>query len=847
MTTSDTRKQNSEMRLRGRPEILGVVVSVPALQLLMQHFESVYASAYGLPPYFIWFAVSLATATSSLLSARHATLPAVRVAWSCLGGAALAWSISIVFEAAWRAGIEWYIFSVGPGRLLYLLYSALLAFGVFMLTSHGPRSRGLVHVANVGVIGCAMLLCTLLVLLEPVIRSEGSIGYALFAIADLSLLLTATIMALHYIWTSDRGSLSPVVLLLGLSASVHAAANIAYYYKVFLEGAYGTSHDVYWTIAILLHFWASYEQRVSHPETSLTALRMGWIARTASTAQVLLPAALILGTLALLFAFSDHLTPAFGISALLPATFFALFLGLREWALDRQRKRLVADLSESHSLNTHVLSASPGVIVIVKTSPGFPVSYISENGHLLFGIDRSTFDFEKHIHPSDRDVIRQGLKSTMTRGSSTSEFRLLDSKGEWHWIDQKLVLKPESEGRPAEVIGTLVDITERKKMQRSIAQTQRLESVGRLSGSIAHDFNNLLTTILGFSGLLLSSGKLSGDENQQVAEIQAAGERGASLTRQLLSYSRRHTFSVEVVDLTKLVAGMRGMLERLLGEGIRLEFRLSPLPVRVEASKSQLEQVVMNLVLNARDAMPDGGCVQIAVDETILESEPGDDDLCVGPVAVLTVRDEGTGMDDSVLEQLFEPFFTTKNEGTGLGLATVHGVVREHKGRIKVESSPRRGTCFEVFLPATLRQVAASDTDPRAPTLGGSERILVVDDEAAITGVVASILEPLGYEIFTANNADEAIEFARSQPFDLLLSDIVMPGCNGHDLARRLRKIRDGFQVIYMSGYTDDVLAQHHLAQDDTPLLQKPLVVSQLATEIRKEFDRETVHAKSGT
>ena len=839
MTIANTPQPQITPGTSGRLAIFTLLVALPALHLFLQHSGILSTSAMVYMPYVSWALVSALAGWRSLVSARRASARSARIAWAWLGAGAFAWATGIFVEAISLTWIDSYDIIVGARRALYLAYPIMLLTGLFALTSTGSRTLGIVNLANIGVIGCAMLICALLVLLEPVIQSNEGTAYVLFSIADLTTLFTATIVALHLLWAKNSPAFRAAVLLLGVSASVHAAANIGFYLDEYQQGFYAGNLDVYWLIAFMLHFWAAHEQDASPQNSSGTASRAGWIERSANASQVMLPAALIVGVLAVAYAFSGHLTTAFAKTALLPITVFALFLGLREWALDRHRQRLVDELHDSNTLNKHVLRSSPGVVVICRTSQGFPVSYVSENGRLLFGIDTSDFNFDKYVHPDDRLTVQNCLKTALNTGISSCEFRLRNELGEWRWVDQRFVLKHDAEGNPAELIGTLVDITERKNLQRSLEQTQRLESLGRLSGSIAHDFNNLLTTILGFSEVLLGSTTIKNSEREKLAEIKAAGERGAALTRQLLTFSRRHSVSTDVIDLNELIEDMRGMLVRLLGDSGELDFQFCTLPVNVDGNKNQLEQVVMNLVLNAREAMPNGGRVQVSIDVLIAESVSDDDGQLDGRSAVITVTDEGIGMDESLQAQIFDPFFTTKAEGTGLGLATVHGIVRQHSGRINVTSRPGEGTRFDILLPVTQREATIATADIESQLLTGDEHILVVDDEAAITRVIASVLEPMGYTVLTANSAEEAISIARRQPFHLLLSDVVMPECNGYELARRMHKVRGHVPVVYMSGYTDDVLARQQLRDENTPLLQKPLVISQLAAVIRKRLDRE--------
>ena len=371
---------------------------------------------------------------------------------------------------------------------------------------------------------------------------------------------------------------------------------------------------------------------------------------------------------------------------------------------------------------------------------------------------------------------------------------------------------------------------------------QRLESLGQFSGSIAHDFNNLLTSVTGFSELLLASDGLSPEQRENIEEINAAGERGANLTRQLLAFSRRHTLAATVIELNKAIQNMTGMLNQLIGDRVSIDVSYSPNPVYIKADTGQLEQVIMNLVINARDATQPDGEIVIALTECALEKHAETEiGLDSGDFALISVKDAGTGMDEEVVDKIFEPFFTTKKtgQGTGLGLATVQSIVQQFGGHVTVRSRPGVGTEFSVFIPITDEELPDESNQARTGAPTGGEVILVVDDEPAITRVVADMLKPLGYSIFTAHDAATAEEIARQHKFDLLLTDVVMPGCNGRELEQRLRTIHPVFKVIFMSGYAAEILTKQQLAEDGATLVQKPLSGSDLARIIRETLDSQ--------
>jgi len=390
-------------------------------------------------------------------------------------------------------------------------------------------------------------------------------------------------------------------------------------------------------------------------------------------------------------------------------------------------------------------------------------------------------------------------------------------------------------------------IAENKKLEAQLYQAQKMEAVGRLSGGIAHDFNNLLTSILGYSQMLL----LEVDENhpfrEKIGSIYAAGERAAGLTRQLLTFSRRQVLEMKVVDPNLIVEELTRMLQRLIGEDIELSIVCRPLHGNIVADAGQIEQILMNLAVNAKDAMPRGGRLTIETDAAILDEEYAGQHSGVtpGPYVVLTVTDSGEGMDREIQEQIFEPFFTTKEpgKGTGLGLATVYGIIQQHNGHVYVYSEPGRGTTFRLYFPKVdVRPDPVVDKARVSDIPRGNEVILVVDDDPAIRRLVFDCLQPLGYNVLVASGGREALEISDSfeSTIHLLLTDVVMPGMNGRELAETLAHQRAGIGTIYMSGYTDDVVVHQGILNADTNFLPKPLMPSSLARKIRQVLDSES-------
>jgi len=392
------------------------------------------------------------------------------------------------------------------------------------------------------------------------------------------------------------------------------------------------------------------------------------------------------------------------------------------------------------------------------------------------------------------------------------------------------------------------DVTEKWLLERQLRMAQKMEAVGRLSGGIAHDFNNLLGVIIGYSQVLKRTLPPGTAFLEHAEEIEKAGQRAASLTRQLLAFSRQQVLAPAVLNLNSLISEMEKMLPRLIGEDIEIVIALDPAIGSVKADQGQLEQVVMNLAVNARDAMPDGGKVvitttNVSLDEAWTRLHPGSK---VGDYVMLAVADTGTGIDSETLAHIFEPFFTTKErgKGTGLGLATVYGVVKQSGGYVWVESAPGKGASFQIYLPRI--EEPATVAEPVAPIVEafrGAETILLVEDADALRKLTHMLLEQHGYRVLVAANGAAALQLVEEKPesINLLLTDVIMPGLNGRALAERLQLRQAGLKVLYMSGYTDDAIVDHGVLGAGTHLLHKPFSEENLIHKVREVLDADSV------
>ena len=404
----------------------------------------------------------------------------------------------------------------------------------------------------------------------------------------------------------------------------------------------------------------------------------------------------------------------------------------------------------------------------------------------------------------------------------------------------------DENGVPVHVEVFADDVTEKRVLERQLRMSQKMEAIGRLSGGIAHDFNNHLGVIIGYSRVLKKALGARADLREHALEIEKAGERAASLTKQLLAFSGQQILTPAILSLNSLASDMEKMLPQLLGEDVDVSLALDPELHNVKADQSQIEQVIMNLAVNARDAMRGGGKLKIQTANAVIDraytlTHPGSR---MGNYVLLTVTDTGTGMDAGTLANIFEPFFTTKErgEGTGLGLATVYGIVKQSNGYIWVSSAPGQGTSFDIYLPRHLGEASAGEQPvDSGENLRGSESILLVEDAQALRNLAQTLLTEAGFRVFSAGSSEEALEVASRSgvAFDLLLTDVVMPGANGRVLAEQLLPRQPGMKVLFMSGYTDSFIAGHGVLDPRTHLLHKPFTEEVLIRKVREVLDGE--------
>jgi signal transduction histidine kinase/CheY-like chemotaxis protein len=455
--------------------------------------------------------------------------------------------------------------------------------------------------------------------------------------------------------------------------------------------------------------------------------------------------------------------------------------------------------------------------------------------------------FRECIHPDDRAAFDRAWTAALG-GAPYSDFEhriLVD--GKTRWVREQAEFTFDTAGAPIEAIGTSQDITERKRLEEQLRQSQKMEAIGQLAGGVAHDFNNLLTAINGYADILVAGMAPDDQRRADVEEIRKAGDRAAALTRQLLTFSRRQVRQPLVIDLNDVVAGIAPMLRRLVGEQIELRAPQGLDLGRVRADPSQIEQVLLNLVVNARDAMPAGGTLTIETANVELDDEYARTHALVvpGPHVLLAVSDTGTGMDAATMEHLFEPFFTTKpaGEGTGLGLATVYGIVTGSGGHVVAYSEPGQGSAFKVYLPSVAATVESRAEAAAAPAAGGAETILVVEDEDAVRSYVERVLGRLGYTVLAARSGVEALALVADDagPIDLLVTDVMLPGINGRETSERLTARHPSLRTLFISGYTEDSIVHRGELDQGVAFLGKPFTPDALGHAVREVLGAQRV------
>ncbi|MEZ6194996.1 MAG: ATP-binding protein [Planctomycetota bacterium] len=786
--------------------------------------------------------------------------------------------VGVLVTAAWFADID-AMKSIVPGLpTMKINTAASLAILGWTLTVHSfrPRRHPLCRIGRAVSGGVAALATVTLAtdlfdldlgLDDLVVADDGTVvGSA--ARGRMSPATATGLLALGLAMNFQRGSRRPLGrLLAGIALAIAGADLIGYLYS-----APSINADPFFgSMAI-------------HTATGLALLAIGFLARTrdprahlfqnrhelsAQINRLLLPAAIVapvlLGWIWLAGLRTGKITAPFAMTMLALSNTILLVLAIRYGTRvlrvaehDRARSRRELHLSERR-LRQVIEDVPVGVAVL---DDEMRYVYSSRRWREDFGLEekqivgRSHYAIFPEIPERWREIHRQALAGVP---ASCDEDLFVTIDGQSEWLRWAVVPWRDEFDRIVGIVIFNEVITVRKENEAKVAKTeeqlrqaQRMEAIGRLAGGVAHDFNNLLTVILGYASIL--RGRIGADAGLEtaVSRIDEAGTRAQSLTRQLLAFSRRQVLMPDVLDLNEVVRAMQDLLKPLIGETIEVAMHLQPEVVPVEFDRGQLEQIVMNLALNARDAMPQGGTLLIETRNVFLgpDHDRSHDDVKPGVHAVLVVSDTGEGMDAATRARIFEPFFTTKakGEGTGLGLATVYGIVKQSGGDIWVYSEPGGGTTFKVYLPRSERRaVPRSKVDPSGRRFRGDERILVVEDEEGVREFVAEILSDAGYDVLATGDPDEAIRLARdaSPPIDLMLSDVVLPKMDGRSLRRAIAGERGDLAVLFMSGYTDDAISRHGVLDPGVPFIEKPFSSADLLGKIRGVLGGEDRPASS--
>ena len=505
-------------------------------------------------------------------------------------------------------------------------------------------------------------------------------------------------------------------------------------------------------------------------------------------------------------------------------------------------------LDEAHRLQGKAFDAFlQGVTITDPNHPGNPVVYANDGFTRLTGFAREEILGRNCRILQGKDTSAEALAAIRAAVAAGRPclVEILNYRKDGTPFWNALSIAPIiDEGRLTHFVGVQTDITAFKQMELQLRQSQKMEAIGHLAGGVAHDFNNLLTVINGCCELIRTGGDLPAGITPLVDEIHRAGERAATLTRQLLAFGRKTVLQTRVLRLNELVTDFQRLVGRLIGEDVQLatEFRADPGLVRVDPG--QMEQVLMNLVVNARDAMPRGGTLTIATRDVFLDDDYArrHEEVRPGRYVLLTVADTGNGMDRATLARLFEPFFTTKpvGKGTGLGLAMVYGILKASGGHVTVDSEPGRGTTFHLYLPAVIQPESAALPVSRFSHPGGTETVLVVEDEPGVRCLARQALEARGYRVLEASDGETALQICREHvgQIDLLLTDVVMPRMSGRELGQQVAEISPHTQVLFTSGYTDDAVVRHGVYQSESDFLQKPFTIQGLLKKVREVLDR---------
>jgi two-component system, cell cycle sensor histidine kinase and response regulator CckA len=517
----------------------------------------------------------------------------------------------------------------------------------------------------------------------------------------------------------------------------------------------------------------------------------------------------------------------------------SLALGIQgKWAeaILRESEERFRQLTEN--ISEVFWMTDPAKREMLYVSPGYETIW----GRTCKSLMERPHSFVDAIYPDDRPRVLASIQANSDIPYEL-EYRILRPDCSVRWIRDRAFPVRDAAGRVIRIAGVAEDVTEKRQLETQLRQSQKMQAIGQLAGGVAHDFNNLLSVIFGHGALLAAGMPLHERLRDSVVEINLAAERAAALTRQLLTFSRRQVFEPKVLDLESVVEESRSLLRRLIGEDVCLTVIPSHGLSRVSVDPGQINQVLMNLALNARDAMPQGGKLTITARDVDFASAPQTvhPEMRPGRYVVLAVIDTGCGMAPEIQPRIFEPFFSTKSDNTGLGLSVVDGIVKQNGGYLAVASRPGLGTTFSIYLPAVEGIAEGLPPRPLSGPVTGDETILLVEDEDPVREVTALLLESLGYKVLQVSNAKDALDLVENTraKIDLLFTDVIMPDMSGRELVEALHMRDPGLKVLFQSGYTDDMVIRHGILRAEVAFLQKPFTVDALAKKIRERLDQK--------
>jgi signal transduction histidine kinase len=715
----------------------------------------------------------------------------------------------------------------------------LLAMRALIRSRNRP---GLSDLLDGVVVACGSGVIFWVVLIEPVAEgTSASLVGKLVSIAYPTFDLLLLVVLAQLLLTRGRHSFTFAALVAG--AVVLFAADILYSLGS-LSGTYtsGSWIDGGWILNYAL--WAAAACHPSMREfhefapttgTALTWPRLAFV----GAASVGVPAAM-------LYEAPSH--PGDFIATAVVSTLIILFVVLRMTQLLRAHGRSLSTALEDAEARRELerqsnarFEAAARVLdcAIYERTPENGVSWTegltTAFGYPLSEVENTREWWLDRVHPDDLAFVKAEMADSWTEGRDGGcEFRWRSSNGEYRDVWDQWLNMLDADGILERTVGAFVDVTERNRLQDALQQSRRIEAIGQLAGGVAHDFNNLLLSVTTAATLATAHAEDDAELQELLAEITGAADRGASLTKQLLTFSRQQVAEQRVIDLEASVDALAPMLRRLLGEDVAVQANLAVNLWKVKADPTHIDQVLVNLCVNARDAMPNGGVVGITARNVVLAAADADrHGIAAGEYAAVSVTDSGHGMDAETAARIFEPFFTTKKvgEGTGLGLSTVYGIAKQNGGAVDLETAPGRGTTFTIYLPRTEEELALEDNLFEVEPQGQSETILLVEDERSVRTLIRRLLEVEGYIVVTAESGEDALVVAgREADIDLVLTDMVMPGMNGRELIEQLERLRPGLKVVYTSGHFDD----RANAIKGAPFLQKPYTHQALAKTVRE-------------